>query len=70
RLIGKHDRIRTAPKGLAGQQKDNRANVGALYAPVFKAINVEGDFNVGKVHLTPGVAALNRTLDQRQSTNL
>jgi hypothetical protein len=51
-------------KGLAGQQKNNNA-VGTLYAPVFKAINVEGDFNIGKVHLTPGTAAMNRTLDQK-----
>lgn len=50
-------------KALAGQQKNNNA-VGTLYAPVFKAINIEGDFSVGKVHLTPGAATMNRTLDQ------
>ena len=47
-------------KGFTGQQK----NTFDKYAPVIKAITAEGDFNVGKVHLIPGVGALNRTLDQ------
>lgn len=50
-------------KGLAGQQKNNNA-VNTFYAPIFKAINLEGDYNVGNVHLVPGAGALNRTLDQ------
>jgi hypothetical protein len=50
-------------KGMAGQQKNNN-KVGELYAPVFKAAVIEGDFNVGKVHIVPGAGALNRTLDQ------
>jgi len=47
-------------KGFAGQQK----NVFQLYAPVVKGFNAEGDFTVGKVHLSPGIGILNRTLDQ------
>ncbi|MCC6185769.1 MAG: hypothetical protein IT256_01310, partial [Chitinophagaceae bacterium] len=50
-------------KGFAGQQKNN-ALVNTFYAPVFKSATIEGDFNIGKVHINPGVATLNRTLDQ------
>lgn len=50
-------------KGFAGQQKDNNL-VNKFYAPVFKSISLDGDYNIGKVHINPGVATLNRTLDQ------
>jgi hypothetical protein len=50
-------------KALAGQQKDVSA-VNKFYAPVIKAVDIEGDFNAGNVHLSPGIGALNRTLDQ------
>jgi hypothetical protein len=50
-------------KGFAGQQKNNNL-VNTFYAPIFKSATVEGDYNIGKVHINPGVAALNRTLDQ------
>ena len=57
-------------KGFVGQQKDNslidvdKALHTPPYGPVIKALNVEGDFNAGKVHIIPGVGVLNRTLDQ------
>ncbi len=57
-------------KGFTGQQKDNDLSalnnpttISQKYAPVIRALDVEGDFNVGKVHLVPGVGMLNRTLD-------
>lgn len=50
-------------KGFAGQQKNNNL-VNTFYAPIFKSATIEGDFNIGKVHLNPGAATLNRTLDQ------
>lgn len=50
-------------KGFAGQQKNNNA-VNTFYAPIFKSATIEGDFNIGKVHISPGIATLNRTLDQ------
>jgi hypothetical protein len=50
-------------KGFAGQQKNNNL-VNTFYAPIFKSATVEGDFNIGQVHINPGVATLNRTLDQ------
>ncbi len=51
-------------KGFAGQQKNNNYVNNVRYAPVIKGFNAEGDFNIGKVHLMPGVGVLNRTLDQ------
>lgn len=56
-------------KAFGGQQKNN-ALVNTFYAPVFKAINFDGDFSLGKVHLSPGIAALNRTLDQSAMDNI
>lgn len=50
-------------KGFAGQQKNNNL-VNTFYAPIFKSGTIDGDFSIGKVHIAPGVAALNRTLDQ------
>jgi Family of unknown function (DUF6029) len=48
-------------KGFSGQQK----NIFARYEPVIKGASAEGDFNIGeKVHLVPGVGALNRTIDE------
>ncbi len=52
-------------KGFTGQQKDNENSLtNQLYAPIIKGFNAEGDFSAGKVHLIPGVGAINRTLDQ------
>ena len=51
-------------KGFMGQQKNNENEiVNAVYAPVIRGFNAEGDFNAGKIHLVPGVGVLNRTLD-------
>ncbi len=51
-------------KGFTGQQKNNNQVNNVRYAPVIKGFNAEGDFNVGKVHILPGIGVLNRTLDQ------
>ena len=54
-------------KGFVGEQKDNNytstSQISALYAPVIKGFNADGDYSIGKVHLLPGVGVLNRTLD-------
>lgn len=56
-------------KVFTGQQKDiGNFDKSALarYEPVIKGVNIEGDFNAGKdVHLSPGVGAINRTLDDK-----
>ncbi|MCD6011419.1 MAG: hypothetical protein K0Q79_1281 [Flavipsychrobacter sp.] len=58
-------------KGFTGQQKDNRLYVNnTRYAPVIKALNIEGDFSIGNVNLSPGVGALNRTLDEASYQNV
>ncbi|MFM2387803.1 MAG: hypothetical protein RL660_2560 [Bacteroidota bacterium] len=46
-------------KTFAGQQR----NLFDRYKPILKAINVEADYDVKDVHLTPGIGVLNRTLD-------
>ncbi len=48
-------------KAFGGQQK--RA-LDPVYAPIIKGLTGEGDFNIGKVHITPGAGILNRTLDE------
>lgn len=54
-------------KGFTGQQK----NVLERFKPVIKGIAAEGDYNLGEnVHITPGVGALNRTLDQANYTQI
>ena len=53
-------------KGFTGQQK----NLFDKYAPIIKGLNIEGDYNVGKVHLVPGAGVLNRTLDQVSMNNV
>lgn len=54
-------------KGFVGQIKnnniDNQMVNNVRFAPVVKGINFEGDFDLGKVHISPGVGALNRTID-------
>lgn len=50
-------------KALGGQQKDNNL-VNKYYAPTFKAAVLDGEFAFDKVQITPGIAVLNRTLDQ------
>lgn len=64
-LVGVHLKYKLTKnvfvKGFTGQQKF----LFDRYKPVIKGFNAEGDFNIGdKVHLLPGVGALNRTLDQ------
>jgi len=53
-------------KGFTGQQK----YLFDSYAPIIKGLNAEGDFNAGKVHLTPGLGVLNRTLDADDMTTI
>lgn len=54
-------------KGFMGQVKNNNSPNNLInnvrYSPVLKAINFEGDHDLGKVHLAPGIGVLNRTLD-------
>ncbi len=50
-------------KGFTGQQKNNNVVNNSRYGPIIRGFNAEGDFNVDKVHLVPGVGFLNRTLD-------
>jgi len=50
-------------KGFTGQQKNNNAINNSRYAPILRGFNAEGDFNVGKVHLVPGIGFIDRTLD-------
>lgn len=49
-------------KAFTGQQK-NVATITSRYEPIIKGFNAEGDFDLGKAHITPGFGALNRTLD-------
>ena len=56
-------------KGLTGQQKannldNNQLNLSQRYGPVIRALNAEGDFQIAKAHIFPGIGVLNRTLDQ------
>lgn len=53
-------------KGMTGQQKF----LFDRYKPIIKAGNVEGDFNIGSVHLIPGIGVVNRTLDQVSIDNV
>ncbi len=53
-------------KAMTGQQKF----LFDRYKPIIKAANIEGDFNVGTVHLIPGIGVLNRTLDQTSMDNI
>ncbi|RYD57706.1 MAG: hypothetical protein EOP56_07995 [Sphingobacteriales bacterium] len=66
-LVGLHLKFQPTDnitvKAFTGQQKF----LFERYRPVIKGINVEGGFDVGKnknIHLSPGVGAVNRTLDQ------
>lgn len=56
-------------KGFAGQQKNNNL-VNTFYAPIFKSATIEGEYSIGQVHIVPGVATLNRTLDQGSMDNI
>ncbi len=49
-------------KMFTGQQKNVKTF--ARYEPVIKGLNVEGDYQLGNVHINPGFGALNRTMDQ------
>lgn len=56
-------------KAMMGQQKDVSA-VNKFYGPIIKTFNAEGDFQLGDVHLSPGLGALNRTMDQASMTSV
>lgn len=69
-LVGAHIRYRPTSnitiKAFTGQQKKlslGYEKLDARYEPVIKGFNAEGDFSVGKAHISPGIGALNRTLD-------
>ncbi len=53
-------------KGFTGQQKFlfNR------YNPIIRGINAEGDFSINKLHLMPGIGAINRTIDQASMNSI
>jgi hypothetical protein len=64
-LVGVHLKYKATKninlKAFTGQHKF----VFDKYQPIVKGFNAEGNFSLGdKVHITPGVGALNRTLDQ------
>lgn len=54
-------------KGFTGQLKNNNSDNNLInnirYAPVIKGLNAEGDYGIGKAHMTSGFGVLNRTLD-------
>lgn len=50
-------------KGMTGQQRNNNFVNNVRYQPIIKAVNLEGDFDVNKVHITPGLGVLDRTID-------
>ncbi len=56
-------------KGFTGQQKDV-STITQRYAPIIKGFNAEGDFNIGKAHIVPGVGLLNRTLDPNSMSSI
>jgi hypothetical protein len=67
-LEGVHVRYRPASnitiKAFTGQQKKITPDkLNERYQPVIKGLSAEGDFSVGKAHLSPGIGMLNRTLD-------
>ncbi len=69
-LVGVHLKYKLTDniyvKGFTGQQKF----IFDRYKPVIKGFNIEGDFSAGKVHLVPGLGALNRTLDQESMNSV
>jgi Family of unknown function (DUF6029) len=64
-LIGLHAKYKFSEqltmKAMTGQTR----NLFDRFKPIIKAVNFEGDFDFakGKGHLTPGIAVLNKTLD-------
>jgi hypothetical protein len=68
-LVGAHLRYKPAQnitiKAFAGQQKRITAEKlnNERYQPQIKGFNAEGDFDIGKAHISPGIGILNRTLD-------
>lgn len=64
-LFGIHLKYRLSNKltvkGFTGQTK----NLFERYKPILKGFSAEGDFDLGsKAHITPGIGAVNRTMDQ------
>jgi hypothetical protein len=66
---------------MTGQQKDNDfgttnpsdnslLTMSQRYPEVIRVFNAEGDYNIGKAHIVPGVGVLNRTLDATTSQTL
>jgi hypothetical protein len=54
-------------KAFTGQQK----NYFDTYQPIIKGFSAEGDFQLSdNVHITPGVGAVNRTLDEASRNNI
>jgi hypothetical protein len=54
-------------KAFTGQQK----NYFERYQPIIKGFNAEGDFQLSdNVHITPGVGAVNRTLDETSRNDI
>ncbi|MES2704622.1 MAG: DUF6029 family protein [Bacteroidota bacterium] len=51
-------------KGFTGQQRNNNFVNNVRYGPVIKGFNAEGDYDIGKAHIIPGIGVLNRTLDE------
>ncbi len=47
-------------KAFTGQVR----NLFSSYNPSIKGANVEGDFDIENVHITPGIGAINRTMDK------
>lgn len=65
-LVGLHLKYQVSEhlmlKAFTGQQKNVRNF--SRYNPIIKGFNAEGDFSLGdKVHITPGIGLLNRTMD-------
>jgi hypothetical protein len=65
-LVGMHLRYKLNDhitlKGFTGQMKNVRTF--GRFEPVIKGINAEGDYSIGKAHISPGIGAISRTLDQ------
>lgn len=67
-LVGAHVKYKPLPnvtlKAFAGQQKRITPDkLDERYQPTIKAFNAEGDFDLGKAHVSPGIGLFNRTLD-------
>ncbi len=48
-------------KAMTGQTK----KLFERYEPIIKGANLEGDYDIKKAHITPGIGIVNRTMDQQ-----